>query len=242
MFDTLKNQKHKQQGFTKNKTGIKKSYKNTSGLFYKDTQIYQNKYASKNDDFLMKSNNSRILNVGMFAQTKPIVQMYQPKDKTFENKEIEWDDENERIRFWTTVDAGMEQAIVQLEKVRQQGGRLGVYATYVMAILKSDSLEIFPMTIEGIAGLSSFANLQISLNVNELNGKVDEMAKTLIHEAFHIYGGCWKINPDNGSLEYNEELDTVCDSTNIAEIYSELIGKQKLNIRADAFAQYVMLA
>ena len=74
-----------------------------------------------------------------------------------------------------------------------------------------------------------------------------ETAKTLIHEAFHICGGCWRINDDPNSspedphLVYDPQLDTECNSNDIDEIYRELIGKDKRRVRADAFAQYVML-
>lgn len=68
------------------------------------------------------------------------------------------------------------------------------------------------------------------------------MAKALIHEAFHIYGGCWGSDPDTGHFKYDPDIDTACNLNKLNLIYSQIQGKDKTRVGADAFAQYVMLS
>lgn len=180
----------------------------------------------------------------------PVVQMYVRMERNYNGDEIAWDYDQEKEQFWNTVDLGLELAQEKLTHVKERGDCLGTYATFVLAILSSPALEIYPMTDDigmGLYGQSSFAKLQISLEVNRHKGNPEETAKTLIHEAFHIHGGCLKINddpnrsPEDPRLVYDPQLDTECNSNDIAEIYRELIGRDKRMVRADAFAQYVML-
>ena len=180
----------------------------------------------------------------------PVVQMYVRMERNYNGDEIAWDDDQEKEQFWNTVDRGLALAQEKLKKVKEIKGFLGTYATFVLAILSSSDLEIYPMTDDegtGMYGQSAFAQAQISLEVNKHNGDSWETAKTLIHEGFHIYGGCWKINddpdrsPGDPHLVYDLQLDTECNSNDMDEIYGELAGRDKLRVRADAFAQFVML-
>lgn len=180
----------------------------------------------------------------------PVVQMCVKMERNYNGDEIEWNDDQEKEQFWNTVDRGLELAQEKLKKVKEIKGFLGTYATFVLAILSCSDLEIYPMTDDdgtGIYGQSAFAQVQISLEVNRHKGNPWETAKTLIHEGFHIYGGCWKINdapdrsPGDPHLVYDQQLDTECNSNDMDEIYGELAGRDKLRVRADAFAQFVML-
>lgn len=179
----------------------------------------------------------------------PVVQMCVKMERNYNGDEIEWDDDQEKEQFWNTVDRGLELAQEKLKKVKEIKGFLGTYATFVLAILSCSDLEIYPMIDDrtGIYGQSAFAQVQISLEVNRHKGNPRETAKTLIHEGFHIYGGCWKINdapdrsPGDPHLVYDQQLDTECNSNAMDEIYGELAGRDKLRVRADAFAQFVML-
>ncbi len=221
---------------------IRKSIKNISKST--GTRIYQNKNVLYNNDLRIQYNKYKKINKYPSVQLKPVVQMYEPQESPFEqNTVIEWKNEGEKNEFWDTVDKGLILAVEQLEKViaQQENKCLKKYALEVKGILAYDKLKIYPMTNAGIYGKSSYFVNEISLNVNLLKRKDLEMAKTLIHEAFHIIGGCWRIDPISGHHDYDANLDTPCNLKDIDEIYSEIQDRNLENIRADAFAQYVML-
>lgn len=99
-------------------------------------------------------------------------------------------------------------------------------------------LQIYPMCIAGTYGLSGYNEYAISININLLNGKVEQMAKTLIHEVFHIIGGCWNVDSDTG--EHTPKAETRSTSKNISYLYQQLNGAKLEDMNADTFAQYVM--
>lgn len=103
----------------------------------------------------------------------------------------------------------------------------------VIKVLQSNDLEIYPLKGNWY-GQAQVGYNQISLNVS-LSHKSDDflysIAKTLIHEAFHIIGGCDVGTPDD-SIEDSTDQTTAFDKISNCEA----IGK----MCADAFAQFVM--
>lgn len=181
----------------------------------------------------------------------PVVQMYKMMENDYNGNEISWDSDQEKEQFWNAVNKGLILAQEKLKKVQTHGDCLGTYAADVLKVLLDENLEIYPMTDDektGIYGQAAVGRPQISLEVNNHNGNYKEMAKTLIHEGFHIIGGCCKKNdnpqksPGDPQFVADPGLDTACNSKDINAIYRELVKeKHKHRVRADAFAQYVML-
>lgn len=162
---------------------------------------------------------------------------------TYDNREIEWDSTQEEYGFWNTVDKGFQHAIICLTEVsKNKPGFIKQWSDAILQVLQNQDLEIYPIVNQNIFGQSEYNKMKISLEVNLLNGDVEQMAKTLIHEAFHIIGGCFKI--ENGNHVYDENLDTPNNSTNIPEMYQEMSQNSSniLNVRADTVAQYIMQA
>lgn len=174
------------------------------------------------------------------VQRQPVIQMYVRQTKTYDDSELEWE-EGEEKAFWDTVDAGLAMAVDQLGKEIRKSSPESGHAKAVSDVLTDEKLKIYPMVDSGRVGQSAYGKKEISLEVNALNENVFEMAKTLIHEAFHIVGGCWQIDK-SGSYVYDSNLDVGCTSQNAHWIYKTYLqGKERINIRADAFAQYIML-
>lgn len=172
-------------------------------------------------------------------QRQPIIQMYQRMPAPYGGGEIIWE-EGEKDEFWNTVDDGLALAKTQLQKGKNERTPVKRHVIGVLNVLNDDNLEIYPMVEEGRVGQAAFDNRKISLEVNFLKNKVPETAKTLIHEAFHIIGGCWKI--DKNKRVVDEKLDVGCDIQDCEQIYNENIRNKKIHrISADAFAQYIML-
>lgn len=102
----------------------------------------------------------------------------------------------------------------------------------VRDVLQNGGLQIFPLEAK-CYGLSQKGPRQISINValhRENSNLLYSLAKTLIHESFHIIGGCTSNKRDtscNDSLKKEEALKS---------IYLEEIK----NMAADYFAQFVM--
>ncbi len=178
-------------------------------------------------------------------QSCNIIQLYTANDTTYDGEEIEWTNEDEKNRFWTTVDAGFTNAQQHLNSTIQAwqnegnpDAPLAKYAQAVLNVLENDNLLIYPMCIPGTYGLSGYNEYAISININLLNGKVEQMAKTLIHEAFHIIGGCWTVDPVTNVHTQKEETRSI--SKSIPYLYNQLNEKKLEDMNADTFAQYVM--
>lgn len=173
-------------------------------------------------------------------QRQPIIQMYHRMTESYDRGEIIWN-KGEKNEFWITVDAGLDLAKTQLKKGMNERTPVKRYAIGVLDILNHEELRIYPMTGEGRVGQAAYNDYAISLEVNFLKNNVPEMAKTLIHEAFHIFGGCWKRDK-KGNRVYNEKLDVECKAKGLYGIYyREFRGKRLISTKADAFAQYIML-
>lgn len=173
-------------------------------------------------------------------QRQPVIQMYVRKAKTYDGSEIEWE-EGEEKTFWDTVDAGLALARVKLVEGKEESLPVCKYAKAVLDVLSDDQLEIYPLFYKGRLGQSSYGTKAISLAVNDLKGNVHETAKTLIHEAFHIAGGCWKITKKGRHL-YDSKLDIVCKAKTHKYLHNKYLkNKVMARVPADAFAQYIML-
>ncbi len=177
-------------------------------------------------------------------QFNNVVQLYIPNEQTYQGESIVWEGDIEKNDFWDTVAAGFQMAKQQLEKTIQAwinegnpDASLAQYARQVLDILNSDDLQIYPMCIPYTYGLSGFNEHAISLNINLLNKKNEQMAKTLIHEAFHIIGGCWEVD---AAGKHTPKEETRSTSKNISYLYKQLNEVELKNINADTFAQYVM--
>ena len=76
----------------------------------------------------------------------PVVQMYLQMETDYYKNVILWENDQEKDLFWNTVDRGLALAQEKLTHVKDRKDRLGTYATFVLTILSSPSLEIYPMT------------------------------------------------------------------------------------------------
>ena len=176
-----------------------------------------------------------------YSEPRSVVQMYKKAAKTFEDEEVIWEPGEEKS-FWDTVDAAIPLACARAYMIasRDSESMTGVWAKEIEQILNSRDLVIYPMVSKDRDGQSAYDKWEISLDVNKLNKDIDRMAKTLIHEAFHIIGGCFKMV--NGQHVYNAALDTANDSESIDDMYQEMSDARfkLIDVRADTFAQYVM--
>lgn len=104
----------------------------------------------------------------------------------------------------------------------------------VIKRLRSRDLEIYPLKGNWLGQAQKGPN-QISLNV-ELSHKSDDylysLAKTLIHEEFHIIGGCVE----------GQSKDSVCsDKLSRDRAFNKIASKNNIeSMEADYFAQFVM--
>lgn len=177
-------------------------------------------------------------------ESEPVVQRYIKEPRDHDKQDIIWDP-GEKESFWKTVENGFEIATDRLSKVSQSDNEdenIRQWAGRMYNILNDDNLKIFPMVKPGYDALSACGILEISLEINALNKYNEKMAKTLIHEAFHIMGGCFKVV--KGKLKYDPRLDTEEKSEDVGEIRQHLIRNSAniLRIKADSVAQYMMLA
>ena len=101
----------------------------------------------------------------------------------------------------------------------------------VIGIFTDEELEIFPL-FENYYGQARQGFKQISINMELLQDKPFALAKTLIHEAFHIIGGCKK----------GKSLDLICaDHTTKEAAFANICRKRsRETMDADFFAQFVM--
>lgn len=188
---------------------------------------------------------SQIIQEQSKYQSDNIIQLYTANNTTYSGEEIEWSNEEEKTEFWKTVADGFTNARQHLNNTMQAwkdegnpDAPLAQYAQAVLNVLNSDTLQIYPMCIAGTYGLSGYNEYAISININLLNGKVEQMAKTLIHEAFHIIGGCWAVDPTTNVR--TPKTETRSTSKNISYLYQQLNGAKLEDMNADTFAQYVM--
>ncbi|MCM1102513.1 MAG: hypothetical protein NC409_00230 [Clostridium sp.] len=108
----------------------------------------------------------------------------------------------------------------------------------IIKVLLSPKLEIYPLNKKWLGQAQEGYN-QISINMALLhkcdvqqNDLLFSIAKTLIHEAFHIIGGCVK----------GESNDDVCEGDMSKEVALKKIEDKAISsIDADFFAQFVMM-
>lgn len=97
----------------------------------------------------------------------------------------------------------------------------------VYEVLSDEKLEIFPITNPGIYGQAAIGAKEISINISN-HSNDNDVAKTLLHETFHIIGGGYKYTEfgDSGSKD---------------SALSNIKGKKSIDaMNADSFAQFVM--
>lgn len=107
----------------------------------------------------------------------------------------------------------------------------------VKVILENPKLEIYPF-LGNSDGLAEQNKEQISISTTLIAGalnsneKLYRLEKTLIHEAFHIIGGCTE----------DESKDLICEDNvekNIA--FEKIVSKKRIQqMEADDFAQFIM--
>lgn len=251
MYEPLKkSQKENPMNLIQNQenTLIKKKSNPTHSLdLSHDVRLYYNLQKNKTLD---ESSHPKRFQTNMNQeqaehQSDNIVQLYTANEQTYQGEDIQWDNDAEKNDFWATVAAGFQIAKQHLENTIQAwidegtpNAPLAQYSQRVLNVLNSDELQIYPMLIAHTYGLSGYNEYAISLNINLLNKKNEQMAKTLIHEAFHIIGGCWIVDPVTGN--HTPKAETRSISTNVNYLYRQLNGAALEDINADTFAQYVM--
>lgn len=100
----------------------------------------------------------------------------------------------------------------------------------VKNVLNDQDLEIYPLT-GGYYGQAQERHNQISINMDLLHNNAYALAKTLIHEAFHIIGGC-----------QGRTMDSTCDDSMSKDAAFSYIHRKRgiSTMVADYFAQFVM--
>lgn len=244
MFQSLENKERKRelQKNTQKKdkilSGGSKQDAAAYGSIHEKASAYPVQRFMNTDHLRWESENHHIWDAPI--QRQPVIQMYVRQTKTYDGSEIEWEKGEEKA-FWDTVDAGLALAQGKLVKGMKQSPPMCEYAKAVLDVLSDEKLEIYPLVDSGRVGQSAYGTKAVSLEVNALKGDVSETAKTLIHEAFHIAGGCWAFD-ESGSRIYDSKLDGACNAKNTNYIYNTYLrGKDMARTRADAFAQYIML-
>lgn len=167
-----------------------------------------------------------------------VIQMWQLMSKAYgATDNFQWNGQ-EQEDFHGNVGAAIGRALRYLDNFIDRASKqrdslmaeLVQYARDVKEVLSDSALEIYPMRSQTSWGQAAAGPHEISLNVDmiiENNGGV-ESAKTLIHEAFHIIGGCTKGNEKG------------CTSTGIDVMLKEMRRKKREAINADTFAQFVI--
>ncbi|MCM1157778.1 MAG: hypothetical protein NC300_03720 [Bacteroidales bacterium] len=103
----------------------------------------------------------------------------------------------------------------------------------VLGVFKSPELLIYPFFID--YGQAREKYNKISINIEILHNKPFILAKTLIHEAFHIIGGCKGKNDDIN------DNDVPCDNRmSKKDALSKIENCTIAEMQADVFAQFVM--
>jgi len=148
-----------------------------------------------------------------------------------ENKSFNWKPEYKRAIKNAIQTAANKLEIALKDEEIENNNEIKSAIEEVIKVLKAQDLKIYPLDEEECCGMAMSGENAISINIELLSGNSFGIAKTLIHEAFHIIGGC-----------DNEEFDNSC--SNFLEKYEawKLIGvlKTKDKMCADAFAQFIM--
>ncbi len=100
----------------------------------------------------------------------------------------------------------------------------------VANVLSSEGLVVFPLVDGSAYGKSAKGPYEISININ-ITADTFNLKKTLIHEAFHIIGGCT-----------DEGCDTTCPNDMERDTaFEEICCKESIEtVSADCFAQFVI--
>ena len=148
-----------------------------------------------------------------------------------ENKSFDW-----KLEYKKAVKKAIETAVNNLtialnnEKIKDNNVMKNAILE-VISILKDPKLKIYPLDDEECCGTAEASEIAISINIKLLSKSPFALAKTLIHEAFHIIGGCCSNEIDEPCSNYCEKFEAlkkIRDCMDIKEMC------------ADAFAQFVM--
>ncbi len=138
---------------------------------------------------------------------------------------------------WTALEESLiQQAIqigtIQLEKAEKHPNasvRIKTCISLVKAVLTDPDLEIYYLNDPGFLALSTPSGpRQISLNVS-VHTNVNDIAKSLIHECFHI------------ACKGKTEEETSCDKDITGALADINKRRKNITINPDSFAQFVML-
>lgn len=150
------------------------------------------------------------------------------------NKTYEWKQKEKDI-----VNNALGLAITNLNKALEEPNidkRSQIYKAIVRVrcTLETKSLKIYPLD-EPYYGAAQAERQEISINVAQAmreKNTIFVLAKTLIHEAFHIIGGCNVGAPD----------ETCLDNVPKDEAFSNIKKMDNIGMmEADDFAQFVMM-
>lgn len=128
--------------------------------------------------------------------------------------------------------------------VISNGSSLAIIANAIKAVynvLSNDTLSIFPLSNRSSSyGLSAKGACEISISLIH-NCTLFDFSKTLIHEAFHIIGGCMKYK-NNPTDKRMIDPDITCedDMEQIDALKYIMPHDDIIKMSADHFAQFVM--
>lgn len=129
----------------------------------------------------------------------------------------------------------LEAAAFFLQSINSDKAR-AIYSAVNAVYGALDRCEIYPLkTSSAVDGLAAYNDYKISIKVGM---DIYETAKTLIHEAFHIIGGCYNVKanpPQPWDIEPSCGREVTGDSA-----YKVLKGTDISKMSADHFAQYIM--
>lgn len=111
----------------------------------------------------------------------------------------------------------------------------------VYNVLSNDTLSIFPLSNRNSSyGVSAKGACEISISLKH-NRTPFDFSKTLVHEAFHIIGGCMKYK-NNQTDKRMIDSDITCedDMEQIDALKYIMPHDDIIKIPADLFAQFVM--
>lgn len=185
---------------------------------------------------------------GVSQGRKAVVQMYTLHNEQCVNLGLDTDshvmDEDEYREWEQQISQGVALAKEKLTLVRDNERNPDI-RRYVISMLAAlnQSLDIYPLFGGGNDGLSVPGRPAMSI----LCGMDEERTvKTIIHEAFHISGGCCVKDSRTGRLKPRPD-EINCDDTDLDDLKTKITTTErggKRNIRtvnADTIAQYVMV-
>lgn len=192
---------------------------------------------SRPDHYLPQNPKSKEVVLENSSGDNGVIQMWQIVDKSYETqkdfnyrKGTENDFKNKLYSAMPMAQNRLKDFVTAASQDNDNNIKvLAQYAEEAYNVLTKDALKIYPM--RGSSYGKAAARIDaISINVNMvLSNSVDNTAKTLIHEAFHIIGGC------------TTGKEVSCTSKDTNEMLNEMKNSTLEAINADTFAQFIMI-